>query len=163
MKSILQRLHHQVVTTTGLIVVAIIAMVDSFKSVGWTAPVPGAGWYPFWSGAMMGIAAIVVLVITLRKPAGKPFFESQQGARTFWQLAIPMVVAIALIPWLGYYVVSALYMGLFARWIGKYHWLWVSVIAISVPLALYLGFEKAFNSSLPKSVFYIYTDGLIPF
>lgn len=161
MKTILKSLRHEVVTTAALILVAVIAMYDSLKRAGWTASGPDAGWYPFWSAAMMGIASVVILFITLRKPRGKPFFESEQGARTFWQLAVPMVVMIALINWLGYYLVSALYMGFFARWIGKYHWLWVIVIALSVPIALYLGFERAFQAPLPKSMFY--NSGLIPF
>ena len=163
MKSLLQHLRHEVVTTAALILVAAIAIYDSFRRSGWASSGPDAGWYPFWSATVMGIASLVVLVITLRKPAGKPFFESAEGASAFWQIAIPMVVMIALIPWLGFYLVSALYMGFFARLIGKYNWLWIIVIAVSVPLALYLGFERAFQAPLPKSVFYIYTDGLIPF
>ncbi len=158
---ILKRVRHEAVTTAALILLAAIAMYDSLKRSGWTPSGPDAGWYPFWSAAMMGIAAIFVLVFALRKPAGKPFFESREGARTFWQLVIPMTLMIGLINWLGFYVVSALYMGLFARWIGKYHWVWVIVIAVSVPLALYFGFERAFQAPLPKSLFY--SQGLIPF
>ena len=161
MKALRQNLRHEAVIIAALVLVAIIAMVDSFKKSGWTASGPDAGWYPFWSAAMMGIPAVVVFVIALRKPAGKPFFATQQGARTFWQLALPMVVMVGLIPWLGFYIVSALYMGFFARWIGKYPWLWIIVIALSVPLALYLGFERAFQAPLPKSMFY--NQGLLPF
>ncbi len=161
MRAIAQRLRHEVVTTALLIVLAAIAIYDSFKRSGWTASGPDAGWYPFWSAAMMGIAAIVILVFALRKPAGKPFFESAEGARAFWQLVIPMALMVGLINWLGFYLVSALYMGFFARWIGKYHWIWIIVIAVSVPLALYLGFERAFQAPLPKSLFY--SQGLIPF
>ncbi len=161
MKPILQHVRHEVVTTALLILIALIAMNDSLKRSGWTASGPDAGWYPFWSAAMMGIAAVIIFVITLRKPPGKPFFESAEGAGTFWQLVIPMTLMIGLINWLGFYLVSALYMGFFARWIGKYHWAWIIVIAVSVPLALYLGFERAFQAPLPKSLFY--SQGLTPF
>ncbi len=161
MQVILKRLRQEAVTTAALILIAAIAMYDSFKRSGWTASGPDAGWYPFWSAAMMGIAAVIIFVISLRKPPGKPFFESAEGARAFWQLVIPMTLMIGLINWLGFYLVSALYMGFFARWIGKYHWVWIIVIAASVPLALYLGFERAFQAPLPKSLFY--SQGLIPF
>lgn len=161
MKTLRQYLRHELVTTTALIVLALIAIYDSFKRSGWTGSGPDAGWYPFWSAAMMGISAVIVLIIAARKPAGKPFFESAQGATTFWQLAIPMIIMVGLINWLGFYLVSALYMGFFSRWIGKYNWLWIVVIAVSVPLALYLGFERAFQAPLPKSIFY--ARDLLPF
>ena len=160
MKSV-KWLRHEVVTTMLLIVVAAIALYDSVRKSGWTSSGPDSGWYPFWSAAMMGISSVVILVITLRKPAGKPFFESTEGASAFWKLALPMVVMIASIPWLGFYLVSAIYMGFFTRWIGKYHWLWIAVIALCVPIALYFGFEKAFQAPLPKSI--LYNEGLLPF
>ncbi|MBI3537388.1 MAG: tripartite tricarboxylate transporter TctB family protein [Chloroflexi bacterium] len=152
---------HESVTTAGIVLVAAIAMLDTFKKSGWTPSGPDAGWYPFWSAAMMGVAGLIVLVTSLPKKSSKPFFQSTEGAKAFWQLAVPMVGMIALINWFGFYLVSGLYMGLFARWIGRYNWKWIAVIAISVPLALYLGFERAFQAPLPKSLFY--ATGLLPF
>lgn len=155
-------MNRQEAATAGIIVlVAAVAMIDSFQKSGWMSSGPDAGWYPFWSAAMMGIAALVVLILILRSSKPRPVFQSAAGAKAFLQLTIPMLFMVGLINWLGFYLVSALYMGLFARWIGRYHWAWVAVIAISIPLGLYLSFEKGFQVPLPKSL--LYNQGLIPF
>lgn len=152
---------HEVATAAVIVLIAAVAMVDSFKKAGWTPSGPDAGWYPFWSAAMMGVAAFIIFFLALRSKAARPLFNSAQGARAFWQLAFPMVIMVGLINWLGFYLVSAAYLALFARWLGRYQWIWVAILAISIPLALYLSFEQGFKVPLPKSLFY--TQGIIPF
>ena len=152
---------NEIITAGVIVLLAIVAIVDSFKKSGWTTSGPDAGWYPFWSSIMMGIASAAVFYYAFRLNTTKPFFQSAEGTKAFAQLAIPMVIMVGLINWLGFYLVSALYMGLFARWIGHYNWIWVAVLAISIPLSLFLGFEQAFQSPMPKSLFY--NLGLIPF
>ncbi len=145
----------EVATATTIIIAAEVACFDSFRKSGWTATQgPDSGWYPFWSAAMMGVAGIAVLILTLRAKNAKPLFSSPEGTRAFAQVAVPMLIGTALISPLGFYVVSAGLMGFFARWIGKYRVIWSAVIAISVPLALYLAFEVGFRVPLPKSLFY---------
>jgi hypothetical protein len=45
-------------------------------------------------------------------------------------------------------------MGFFARYFGRYRWLWVAVIAVAFPAAAYLAFEMGFRVRLPKSALY---------
>jgi hypothetical protein len=71
-------------------------------------------------------------------------------------LVVPMAVAVMSLAHLGLYLVTALYMGFFARMIGQYRWRWVALIAVSVPLAVYLAFELGFRVGLPKSFLYDY-------
>jgi hypothetical protein len=52
-------------------------------------------------------------------------------------------------------------MGLFARWIGRYRWIWVVLIMVLMPAAIYATFELGFRVSLPKS--FLYDAGLLPF
>ena len=52
-------------------------------------------------------------------------------------------------------------MGLFARWIGRYNWLWVLLLTVGMPAAIYAAFELGFRVSLPKS--FLYAAGLLPF
>lgn len=145
-------------TAAGIVVLAAIAMRDSFPKAGWGAAGPGAGFYPFWSAAMMAGAALFVLLASFRMPAGGSLFASSQGPAALAKLVVPMIVAVALINGLGFYIVSGAYMAIFARWIGGYRWPVVAGVGIGLPLALYLGFERAFRVPLPKSVFY--GDGL---
>jgi hypothetical protein len=139
-------------TAIAIILIAIVAMVDSFKKSGWTPSGPDAGWYPFWSAAMMAIGAAAVLFIVVRAKSSRPFFSSAEGVWAFLKISIPMVVAVGLMGWLGFYLISVGLLGYFGRWIGKYRWVWTGVLAVSIPLGLYLAFEQGFKVPLPKSV-----------
>ena len=92
---------------------------------------------------------------------GTAAFEDRAAVVSALKLIVPMLVATATIPWLGFYIVTALYMGLFARWIGRYRWIWVVVITVAMPAAIYATFELGFRVSLPKS--FLYDAGLLPF
>lgn len=154
-------LNGEVVTAALIVVVALLALADSFKTSGWTATGPDAGFYPFWSAMLMGVAAVVVLLRALRARVKRDFFGSREGAKAFWQLAIPMVFVVLLINWFGFYLVSGAYMAFFDRWIGRYRWPAVAALGVGIPLALYLSFEQGFRVPLPKSMFY--RMGITPF
>lgn len=152
---------YEQVTAVALVLMAALAMNDSLKRAGWTSSGPDAGFYPFWSAAAMAAAAVAVLVTSFRVSTTGGIFESPEGARAFVRLLTPLVIAAGLISWLGFYVVSGAYMALFARWIGRYHWGYVLLLGLVVPLALYLTFERGFKVPLPKSMFY--ETGIAPF
>lgn len=122
----------------------------------------GAGFYPFWSAALVfGCAAYVAYRSWTTPLPGTAAFENREAVFAALKLIVPMVVATAAIAWLGFYVVTALYMGLFARWIGRYRWVWVLTLMVAMPVAIYVTFELGFRVSLPKS--FLYDAGVLPF
>jgi len=88
-------------------------------------------------------------------------FAGRDSVVAVLKLIIPMVAATTALVWLGFYIVSALYMGLFARWLGRYRWPWVAVLTIAMPAAIYATFELGFKVTLPKS--FLYNAGILPF
>jgi hypothetical protein len=56
--------------------------------------------------------------------------------------------------WLGFYLATALYMGFFAVYLGRYKWYQSLASAVITPLAIYVMFEIGFKLLLPKSIFY---------
>lgn len=148
-------------TALALILIAAVAMNDSLRRSGWTSSGPDAGFYPFWSAAAMAAAALVVLVSSFRMPPRGSLFGSSEGVTALAQLLAPLFVLVWALPWVGFYVASGAYMAVFARWIGRYSWVWVVVIGLAVPLALFFMFERGFKVPLPKS--YFYADGIVPF
>lgn len=115
----------------------------------------GPGFYPFWAAFVVFASAAWVMVQSLTKPQpAEGAFRDRHAVIAVLTLAVPMAAAVALLPLLGLYIVTALYMGGFAAWIGRFRWYWVAVIAIAFPLAIYLAFETGFRVSLPKSIFY---------
>ena len=148
-------------------VLAAVAMVDSRAGalVDQTGTEPGgigAGFYPFWSAAVIFVCGAIVAITALTsKRSGPPAFENREAIFTVLKMIGPMIIATVAILWLGFYIVSALYMALFARWVGRYRWTWVAALAIGLPLVVYAAFEVGFRVSLPKS--FLYDQGLLPF
>lgn len=152
---------YEIATAAAFIAIAAVAMVDSSRKSGWTSTGPDTGFYPFWSAAAMAIAAGVVLVQAVRKPsAGVGIFESAEGVRAFLRLVVPMTLATLLIAPLGLYIASGAYMAFFARFVGRYRWIYTLALALGVPIVLYFGFERAFRFALPKSM--LYPLGILP-
>lgn len=160
---------YQVATAVAFVVLAAVAMFDSRAGalVDPTGTQPGgigAGFYPFWSAALVLACAAFVGYRSWRTPQpGTAAFEDRNALFAALKLIIPMLVMTALIIPLGFYIVAALYMGLFARWIGHYRWIWVVAIMVLMPAAIYATFELGFRVSLPKSFLYDLTEGLVPF
>jgi hypothetical protein len=148
-------------------VVAAVAMIDSRAGamVDTTGREPGgvgAGFYPFWSAFLVFVCAAVVGYKSWRiTVTGPPVYEGREGIFAVVKLVIPMILAVVAIAWLGFYIVSGLYMGLFARWIGRYNWLVVGLLTVGMPAAIYAAFEVGFRVSLPKS--FLYDIGVLPF
>lgn len=151
---------YQIATAVTFVIVAAVAMVDSRAGalVDRSGTEPGgigAGFYPFWSATLVFACAAVVAYRSWRTPvSGPPAFEGKESVIAVLKLIIPMIVATIAILWLGFYLVGALYMAFFARFIGRYRWPWVVLSAVVLPVAIYLSFEVGFRVSLPKSFFY---------
>jgi hypothetical protein len=152
---------HELLTAAALVAIAAVAMIDSRASalVDSTGKYPGGigpGFYPFWAAAVMGGAGLIVMyrAIVRRASASTPVFENRAAALAVAKLVGPMLLATAALTLLGFYIASGLYMGFFARYIGRYRWAWVALIALAFPLATYLAFELGFRVRLPKSSLY---------
>jgi hypothetical protein len=141
-----------VVVAVLFMAVSCVVMWDSL-SVGasWVADGPQAGYFPFYIGLIMFIASVGTMVqsIVTKTPNLNTFVEKGQ----LWsvlQVLIPTAIYVALIPWLGLYVASAIFIAAFMMWIGKYNLLWAIPVSVGVPLFLFVLFEIWFLIPLPK-------------
>ena len=140
----------------GLILIAIAATVvrETLRlGAGWGPSGPQAGFFPLLSALVMAVAAVVAVVRAVRGTRA-PLFESDEHARSVVKVGAPLVAAIVSLPYLGFYVMTALYMGFFAAWYGRYRWYVALAAAIVLPVVLFFTFERGFRISLPKSVLY---------
>ena len=123
---------------------ALIVIAGSMQAgLGWGAEGPKAGFVPFYVGLVILGSSIINFggVISLR-PEGQ---LSQVMA-----MLVPTAIYVALVPWIGIYVASALLIAIFMRWLGKYGWGMVAAVAVGVPFATFLIFERWFLLPLPK-------------
>ncbi len=128
-----------------------IVIYGSIKAgINWGAEGPRAGFFPFYIALFILLASAVNLFTALIDlPRDKLFAEWGQMLRVLW-VVIPTAIYVALIPNIGIYFASALLIALFMKWLGKYQWHIVALVAAGVPLGTFLVFEKWFLVPLPK-------------
>jgi putative tricarboxylic transport membrane protein len=172
---------YQVATAAAIVLIAAVAMFDSRAafnpSAGTAIGDVGARWYPFWAASLMGIAAVIVAYRALTTPQGNDgAFAGRRSLFAVLKLALPMLIYAILIggigfrtadftyriiPQFGFYLATALYMGLFAWWLGRYKIWWVALITVAFPIVIFAIFEIGFRVTLPKS--FLYSSGVLPF
>jgi hypothetical protein len=151
----------EVVVGLILIAIALIALAESLRlGAGWGTSGPQAGFFPFWAALVVIVSVAVAIVQALRAGSARPLYESPDEVRELLKVGLPIVAAVASLPYLGFYLMSAIYMGFFGLWYGRYRWYVVLPIAVLLPVVLFFVFERGFRIGLPKS--FLYGD-LIPF
>jgi len=116
---------------------------------GWADDGPKAGYFPFRMGLFILIASIAVIVQAILKNDRSCFIEKEQ-LRQVAVVFIPLLAYVAALQMIGIYVASALFIGLFMRWVGKFSWWKAAAVGIGFNLVLFWVFEVQFMVPLPK-------------
>jgi hypothetical protein len=144
----------------------LLGMVLFYESMrlgpGWGDSGPQPGFFPFVLTVLLVLGLLGVIYIDiLRRPDNRPFFEVSQEVSDLLRVGIPILVAVALIRWIGMYVTAGLYLGFFMAWYGKFRWSSALAGGLIFSGALWLLLREGFNISMPMSVFY--RSGTLPF
>lgn len=145
----------EIAVSVAFIAVAALVIYDSVRlGHRWGDSGPDAGYFPFYiSLIMMMAAAGNLLVVVFGKAAragnGKPFV-TRDRFKPVLLVFVPMVIYISAMYYVGLYVASALFIGLFMRINGKYGLARILPVALAVPVIVYLMFELWFLVPLPK-------------
>jgi hypothetical protein len=119
----------------------------------WGSDGPQAGYFPFYIGVMILIASAVNLVTALMKPGRKAFVTWGQ-LKMVVIVMVPYALYVALIRnplySLGIYEASVIFIAVFMRYLGKYSWPRIAMVAIGTMVAFFLMFEVWFKVPLPK-------------
>jgi len=127
-----------------------LVVYDSVRlGIGWADDGPRAGYFPFYVGLLICIAAVVNGARALLVGRDKTFVEVGQ-LKLVLTVLVPTAVYVSVVSWIGIYVSSAVLIGLFMRWLGKYAWWKVLAVSAGTAVALYLVFEIWFQVPLPK-------------
>ncbi|ABD08125.1 conserved hypothetical protein [Rhodopseudomonas palustris HaA2] len=131
-------------------IVGIVVIIGSIRAgIGWGAEGPRAGFFPFYIGLFIVLSSAINLISALRARNHHLFAEWGQLGHVM-SVLIPSALFVGAMPFIGLYVSSALFIGWFMRWLGKYRWLTVVAVAIGAPVVTYLVFERWFLVPLPK-------------
>ena len=133
-----------------MILFGLITIIGSLQvGIGWGAEGPKSGFFPFYIGLIIIFGSVVNLVQAYRAPDRGLFAEWGQ-LRQVLAVVVPTTIYVFAIPYTGIYLASAVLIALFMTWLGRYRWPITSAIALGVPFAIFLMFEKWFLVALPK-------------
>ncbi|HVZ54173.1 MAG TPA: tripartite tricarboxylate transporter TctB family protein [Pseudolabrys sp.] len=145
---------HRSVEIGVALAIAAIGLVSIFGSlqvgIGWGADGPRAGFFPFYCGVIIVISSAVNLARIFMSEHDGELFASWSQLRQVTVVVVPTAVYVALVPYIGIYVASALLIALFMKWLGRYPWTIVIPIAVGMPVLTFLTFEIWFLVPLPK-------------
>jgi len=127
-----------------------LVVFDSVRlGIGWADDGPRAGYFPFYVGLLICIAALVNGGRAMLVSRDKTFVQVGQ-LKLVLTVLVPTAVYVATVSWIGIYVSSAILIGMFMRWLGKYAWWKVLAVSVGTSVALFLVFELWFQVPLPK-------------
>jgi putative tricarboxylic transport membrane protein len=136
----------------GIVVAAfaMLAIVSNYQlGAGWAEDGPQAGYFPLRMGVAILLASIVVIIQALRKNDRSAFLEQNQ-LKLVATVLLPLILYIAALQFIGVYVASALFIGIFMWLVGKFSWYRSAITGVSVSLVLFWIFEIMFTVPLPK-------------
>jgi len=138
------------VTASVLMLLGGVVLFDAVRlGFGWGPDGPRSGFFPFWLALIMVIVCGVIIAQAARGGQGKRFVSREQLGSVLTVLW-PAVAFVGLVRFVGLYVAAALYMGVYMRWVGRHSWVKVVAIALGIPIASFLIFEKWFLVPMPK-------------
>jgi hypothetical protein len=129
-----------------------VVMFDSYRiGASWASDGPESGYFPFYTGLIICVAALVLLVQGFRKRAQMPVaFVQAAPLRQVALVFFPALIYVGGIQVAGIYVASAIYITLFMVYLGRYSWLRSGGVGLSVGLFAFVLFERWFQIPLPK-------------
>jgi hypothetical protein len=118
---------------------------------GWTSDGPGSGYFPFYIGVILCIAAVGILYQSLlgKKRNSEIFVDGEQIRRVLIVL-VPALVYVGAIQLVGLYVASVVYIAAFMILLGKFSPTRSVGTALAVGVLFFLMFEVWFKVPLAK-------------
>ena len=129
----------------------LIAVIGSLQvGIDWGDEGPKAGFFPFYIGLVILVSSAVNLFQLFAAENDNAVFATWEQIYKVLTVVVPTAVYVAIIPFSGIYVASALLIGLFMVWLGKYRAVVAIPTAIAVPIFFFVVFERWFLVPLPK-------------
>src|SRR3989304_5497463 len=100
----------------------LLVAYDSYRlGAKWAEDGPQSGYVPFYIGVIICIASLIngVLALRVRAADGESFVSAEQ-LKSVLSVAIPTLVYVLAIQFLGIYAASTVFIAAFMMWLGKY-------------------------------------------
>lgn len=143
---------------TGVIVLlfSILLMVGSWRMPPSATFGPGAGFLPFWLGALLAVLSIILVLNSSRQPvipANKPVFPGGRTLLTLGAAIAGLAVYILLLEVLGFLVGTGLLTAFLLGVVEREKWSTTILVAVLNSAGLYLVFQVLLGVNLPANRF----------
>lgn len=138
--------------TTALVLAAagVLVISDSLRlGIGWGSDGPQSGFFPFWLAVLLIASCALIAWQAWRRASAKPFL-TRERLKPVLATLVPSTGFVVLTQFVGLYVASALFMGFYMRWIGRYAWAPVVLMSVIFPVVTFVIFETWFLVPMPK-------------
>ena len=142
----------EIVVALSTVAFGIVILVGSLQvGIDWGVEGPKPGFFPFYVSLFIIVASFYnLLQATGRGAIKQGLFSSVDQLKRVMSVVVPATIYVALVPFLGIYVSSILLIAVFMMWLGGYSVWKTAPIAIGVPAAVFIVFERYFQIALPK-------------
>ncbi|MDI3470438.1 MAG: Tripartite tricarboxylate transporter TctB family [Pseudolabrys sp.] len=146
----------EIATAIVIIAFAAVVMISNYElGAGWDSSGPESGYFPFYVGLILLISGAAILIGELTevikgRPSGGGSFVDTGPFVQVLRIFLPMIVYVIGIVYIGIYVSTAIFIGVFMVWLGKYRVIVAALFGIGIAVALFLTFEVWFLVPLPK-------------
>jgi putative tricarboxylic transport membrane protein len=115
---------------------------------------PGAGFMPFWSGALVGALALVLLIQDFRAAVAKPVEQGKEtvNRKTIALTLVYFLAYIASLEYVGFIIGTVLFVGMILKTIEKKGWLLTVSASVAMAAASYYVFKVWLQAELPKGL-----------
>ena len=143
---------------TGIIVLIFsLALMEGSRRMPPSATFgPGAGFLPFWLGALLALLSILLIVFTFRRPvvpATKSVFPSGKALLMVGGAIAGLAMYILTLEILGFLLGTGLLTAFLLGFVGREKWYTTILVAVLNSAGLYLVFHVLLGVNLPASRF----------
>src|SRR5688572_17223910 len=128
-----------VVAVLVFLVGALVVYDSNRLGSGWAPDGPQAGYFPFYIGMLICISGVVVGVqAALQLAKDRQVFVLGSQLRQVMVILLPSTVYVLGVQYIGIYISSAVFIGLFMRLVGKYSSLRSAAVGVGVSVVAFL-------------------------
>lgn len=116
---------------------------------------PGAGFLPFWLGALMAVLALLLVFQASRQPAaarGRSLFPRGQALIPVGATVAGLAAYILVLERLGFLVATGLLTAFLLGVVERERWLTTALVAVLNAAGLYVVFQWLLGVNLPKNM-----------
>jgi putative tricarboxylic transport membrane protein len=133
-----------------LMLVGGVVIFDALRlGIGWGSDGPRSGFFPFWLAVIMTVTCVLIILQTLRRPAGG-IFVSREALRPVLAVLAPATAMVIVMQFTGLYVAATIYMAFYMRWVGRHRWPTTIAVSVGLSVLTFVVFELWFLVPMPK-------------